>query len=341
MSGLITPSLDEMVHVAQEMERQQFRVPLLIGGATTSRAHTAVKIAQHYGQSVVHVHDASRAVGVVNALLNPDAKTKFDVTTRADYERLRSEHADRTREKKMLTLEQARANRLTIDWSSYDPPVPEFLGLCVAASDPGSARASRAVFGASPKTSAEGDIRYSKRNLPHFERPWGKYAVAFSTYERRPLEPAERDLVLQSILTARERNQIELYAACVMPDHVHLLFEPQIKATNADGNAVFWSLTEILKGIKSTTAHRINKTEGRTGPVWERESFDRLIRSESDLQEKFEYITRNPWDAGVVREDEEYPWLWTPDAPRRGASESTRGACAPQSFREAQFCKGD
>ena len=100
LSGLITPSLDEMVHVAQEMERQEFQLPLLIGGATTSRAHTAVKIAQHYHESVVHVLDASRAVGVVSALLNPDAKVKFDATTRADYERLRTEHADRTRAKK-------------------------------------------------------------------------------------------------------------------------------------------------------------------------------------------------------------------------------------------------
>ena len=91
---------------------EEFRLPLLIGGATTSRAHTAVKIAQHYRESAVHVLDASRAVGVVSALLNPDAKEKFDVNTRMDYERLRGEHANRTREKKMLTLAQARENRL-------------------------------------------------------------------------------------------------------------------------------------------------------------------------------------------------------------------------------------
>ena len=129
LSGLITPSLDEMVHVAQEMDRQAFQLPLLIGGATTSRAHTAVKIAQHYRESVVHVLDASRAVGVVSSLLNPDAKTKFDATTRADYERLRTEHADKTREKKMLTFEQAQAHRLALDWSTYDPPTPDFLGV--------------------------------------------------------------------------------------------------------------------------------------------------------------------------------------------------------------------
>jgi 5-methyltetrahydrofolate--homocysteine methyltransferase len=158
LSGLITPSLDEMVHVAQEMERQQFRLPLLIGGATTSRAHTAVKIAPNYHESVVHVHDASRAVGVVSTLLNRDAKVKFDATTRSDYERLRLEHADRTRQKKMLTLEQARANRPTIDWNSYEPPVPDFLGTRVVQT-PGSARASRAVAGAPPATSAEGSTR--------------------------------------------------------------------------------------------------------------------------------------------------------------------------------------
>jgi 5-methyltetrahydrofolate--homocysteine methyltransferase len=138
ISGLITPSLDEMVHVAQEMERQEFRLPLLIGGATTSRAHTAVKIAPHYRESVVHVHDASRAVGVVSTLLNPDARLKFNATTRSDYERLRKDHADRSREKKMLTLGQAQANRLAIDWSSYEPPKPDFLGARAVASNSGS-----------------------------------------------------------------------------------------------------------------------------------------------------------------------------------------------------------
>ena len=127
-----------MTHVAQEMQRQKFSTPLLIGGATTSRAHTAVKIAPHYRESVVHVLDASRAVGVVNTLLNQDAKRKFDVTNRADHERLRDEHASRIREKKMLTLEQARANRPVIDWSCYVPPKPEFLGPQVYASDGGN-----------------------------------------------------------------------------------------------------------------------------------------------------------------------------------------------------------
>jgi 5-methyltetrahydrofolate--homocysteine methyltransferase len=128
LSGLITPSLDEMVHVAQEMEREGFKLPLLIGGATTSRAHTAVKIAPHYRSSTVHVVDASRAVGVVNSLLNEELKSKFDAQTRNEYARLREEHAGRRHEKKLLTLEEARANQTSLDWSGYEPPRPEFTG---------------------------------------------------------------------------------------------------------------------------------------------------------------------------------------------------------------------
>src|SRR5881409_4375684 len=122
LSGLITPSLDEMVHVAQEMDREGFRVPLLIGGATTSRAHTAVKIAPHYRASTVHVLDASRAVGVVNSLLNESSAAKFVEQTRADYARLRQQHAAKTLKKNLLTLDEARENRTRIDWSSYVPP---------------------------------------------------------------------------------------------------------------------------------------------------------------------------------------------------------------------------
>src|SRR5947199_5280333 len=131
LSGLVTASLDEMVHVAQEMEREGFRLPLLIGGATTSRAHTAVKIAPHYRASTVHVLDASRAVGVVNSLLNQDLKSEFDKKTREDYERLRREHSARTQRKNLMTLKEARANRTGIDWSNYAPPKPEFLGVRV------------------------------------------------------------------------------------------------------------------------------------------------------------------------------------------------------------------
>jgi 5-methyltetrahydrofolate--homocysteine methyltransferase len=128
LSGLITPSLDEMVHVAQEMERERFELPLLIGGATTSRAHTAVKIAPQYHGSTVHVLDASRAVGVVNSLLNGELRADFVSKMRDDYARLREQHAAKTREKQLLTLNAARANRLPTDWTSYEPPMPEFTG---------------------------------------------------------------------------------------------------------------------------------------------------------------------------------------------------------------------
>jgi 5-methyltetrahydrofolate--homocysteine methyltransferase len=152
LSGLITPSLDEMVHVAQEMQREGFELPLLIGGATTSRAHTAVKIAPHYRASTVHVLDASRAVGVVNSLLNEQSKGEFDAKTRADYERLREQHAAKTNEKKLITIEEARARRTPIDWSDYVPAKPEFLGLRVYSTGPGSAGCQPAVAGSLPAT---------------------------------------------------------------------------------------------------------------------------------------------------------------------------------------------
>src|SRR4029077_8614159 len=132
LSGLITPSLDEMVHVAQEMEREKFALPLLIGGATTSRAHTAVKIAPHYRSSTIHVLDASRAVGVVNSLLNQKQRAAFDAKTRAEYASLREQHAAKTRDKKLLTLEQARKNRTPVGRGAYQPPRPEFIGSPVA-----------------------------------------------------------------------------------------------------------------------------------------------------------------------------------------------------------------
>jgi 5-methyltetrahydrofolate--homocysteine methyltransferase len=196
----------------------------------------------------------------------------------------------------------------------------------VAAHDPGSARAPRAGFGASAETTAE--IVYSKRYLPHFERPWAKYAVTFSTRNHRRLTPAERDIVMQSILHGHEHQQYELYAACVMPDHIHLLFEPQIKEQDAEGRTVFWSLTKILHEIKSTTAHKINNAAGTRGAVWEKESFDRLVRSESDLHEKFRYICRNPWNSAVAKPDEDYSWLWTRERSSAGAPKTAREARA-------------
>jgi 5-methyltetrahydrofolate--homocysteine methyltransferase len=129
LSGLITPSLDEMTHVAREMERQGFKLPLLIGGATTSKAHTAVKIAPHYSEPVVHVLDASRAVPVTTSLLSPENKPTFVVQHRAEYDDLRRIHG--TPKTKLITIADARANRTPIEWRREDLPTPEFLGARV------------------------------------------------------------------------------------------------------------------------------------------------------------------------------------------------------------------
>jgi 5-methyltetrahydrofolate--homocysteine methyltransferase len=129
LSGLITPSLDEMVHVAREMERQGFKLPLLIGGATTSRRHTAVKIAPHYSEPVVHILDASRAVPVTTSLLSDEGKPAFVLQHRAEYEALRQAHA--APRLQVVSLETARARRTPIEWRAEDLPVPEFTGVRV------------------------------------------------------------------------------------------------------------------------------------------------------------------------------------------------------------------
>ena len=136
LSGLITPSLDEMTHVAREMERQGFRVPLLIGGATTSRVHTAVKIATHYKQPVIHVLDASRAVGVVSALVSDDKKLAYVESIEREQQAARDQHAGKRSEKKSRTLAEARANRTSIVWQAEDLAKPSFTGARVVANLP-------------------------------------------------------------------------------------------------------------------------------------------------------------------------------------------------------------
>jgi 5-methyltetrahydrofolate--homocysteine methyltransferase len=135
LSGLITPSLDEMVHVAREMERQGFEIPLLIGGATTSRAHTAVKVAPAYHQAVVHVVDASRAVGVVGNFKNPEMSAKFSAENREEQKRLREQHSG-VRAAPLFSLEEARRKKPSFDWDSYQPPKPASTGVRVYESVP-------------------------------------------------------------------------------------------------------------------------------------------------------------------------------------------------------------
>ncbi len=219
-------------------------------------------------------------------------------------------------------------------------PLPLFARAAVIV--PGSARVPRAGDGVTPsRTFAEEDqtfcARYSSRRLPHFEKAWAIYAVTIGTMSRRCLSPEGRTIVLNA-LRHFHGTRYELFAACVMPDHVHCLIQPWPKdrADEDDENILFWPLAELLHSIKSFSAHRINKAEGKEGAVWEKERFDRYVRSDRDLAEKFQYILRNPWDAGVARQNEHYSWVWTQEdeamikkSPwRRDAATSTRDACA-------------
>ena len=129
LSGLITPSLDEMVHVAKEMTRRGFELPLMIGGATTSKAHTAVKIEPQYDKGVVYVNNASRAVGVVSSLLSKELKPAFLEKTKAEYEKVREQQARKKPRSKPVTIQRARDNAAKLDWDNYTPPVPKKLGV--------------------------------------------------------------------------------------------------------------------------------------------------------------------------------------------------------------------
>jgi 5-methyltetrahydrofolate--homocysteine methyltransferase len=128
LSGLITPSLDEMVHVAKEMERLGFTTPLLIGGATTSKVHTAVKIAQNYSGPVVHVNDASKSVPVASSLISNELRDNFMAELRIDYERIREQNKNAQSQNKFISLQEARANKYKIDWDKSKIPEPKFIG---------------------------------------------------------------------------------------------------------------------------------------------------------------------------------------------------------------------
>ena len=200
-----------------------------------------------------------------------------------------------------------------------------------------------------PESSKASEPTYSRRNLPHFERPWGKYMVTITTLDCNVLSDSERTIVLDSILHARKLGQIHLYAACVMPDHVHLLIEPQVKSYDADSKPEFITLTDILQPIKSVTSHKIHKQRRldlgneNIKHLWEKEWFDRLIRSESDLVEKYDYILGNPVAEGLVESSPDYAWTWCREFLRgsepagdEGVSCDTRGrVCSPFSGENA------
>jgi 5-methyltetrahydrofolate--homocysteine methyltransferase len=212
LSGLITPSLDEMVHVAREMTRQRWEVPLLIGGATTSRAHTAVKIAPAYTGPTVHVLDASRSVAVLGQLLSAERRPAFTAATAAEYARLRERHAARDAGTVLLPLADARQRRTAIDWSSYTPPAPAASG--------------RSVFNAIPL----GDLRDYIDWTPFF-RTW-ELAGSWPTILDDPVvgEQARQlladaqallDRIVQERLL-RARAVVGLYPANAVCDDVEL-----------------------------------------------------------------------------------------------------------------------
>ena len=227
--------------------------------------------------------------------------------------------------------------------SARDARATQALSV-TSASIPGSARVSRVGDGVSPsRTSLEAKPAagafYSRRRLPHFEKPWAIYAVAISTKSRRCLSPNARTIVLDA-LQFFHNKRYELFAACVMPDHVHFLFQPWPKENDDSGNVTFWPLSKLIHSIKSFSAHEINKIENKNGAAWELERFDRYVRSDRDLEEKFQYIVRNPWDAGVAGQNEDYPWVWTQDdnshkesSSRRDSATNARDARATQSSR--------
>ena len=176
---------------------------------------------------------------------------------------------------------------------------PHSAGL-VARRDEPVARSTQTAPGAT----------YSRRNLPHFEKPWAIYHVNINTIAPRKLSPAARDIVFDCILHWRE-SRYRLVAACVMPDHSHFIIQPGVKEEDKEGNPIFWALSDILHSIKSYSAKEVNKLDNVKGTLWQEERFDRYMRSDADLQEKFHYVCRNPWAAGVVNESEPWPWLWT------------------------------
>ena len=185
--------------------------------------------------------------------------------------------------------------------------------------------------------------RYTKRRLPHYERPHGIYHVIFSTRDHRVLSPEARSITLNAIIHF-DQKRYDLFATCVMPDHVHILFQPWPKPVAKKDELLFWSLAELMHSIKSFTAREINRAENSQGKqLWENEYHDRLMRSDHDVGEKFLYVCRNPWTDNLVGSDEDYPWVWEwsrrGDAGRQHAGQSEQNARAPQSAVEQRIAE--
>lgn len=157
----------------------------------------------------------------------------------------------------------------------------------------------------------------SQRNLPHWQEPGSLYYITWRCGERISLSPEERTITLQC-LRYWEGRKWDLYTAVVMPSHVHVLAQPLAKG----GSTGAFDLAEIIHSVKSFSAHQINKCRDKRGPIWQDERYDRIVRDESELQEKWGYIRENPVKAGLAAVSEDYPWLFERDGEHR------RDACA-------------
>jgi alanyl-tRNA synthetase len=205
----------------------------------------------------------------------------------------------------------------------------------------GSARFQRAPSGILPDASPQ-SVRYTKRRLPHYDRPHGIYHVTFTTRNRRVLSPEARPIVLNAFRYF-DQKRYDLFAVCVMPEHVHALLRPWVKEGHADEKPIFWSVGELMHSIKSFTTNQINEVEKSEGrPVWQKESFDRLMRSDAEVEEKYRYICRNAWRDHVADQNEEYAWLWTwEDRVRQDAENSPLEAGAPEQGESRRQISGE
>jgi len=146
---------------------------------------------------------------------------------------------------------------------------------------------------------------FYRRNLPHLQRDYKPHFLTFCTHQRWILPDAAREIALGSCLHDKD-TKIDLWAVVVMPDHVHLIFTPLVNVQASEA----YSLAEIMDAIKGASAHKINRQLGRTGKVWQTESFDRVLRKSEKLDEKVQYILDNPVRGGLVSSQEQYRWLW-------------------------------
>ncbi len=269
LSGLITPSLEEMTHVAREMERQGFEVPLLIGGATTSKAHTAVKIAPSYHGPVVHVLDASRAVGVVGQLKSPGQRGALAAENRGEQERLRREHLARRTERPLLSLEEARRRRTRIDWTAYQPPRPSFRG--VRALDPvplaeirldhtvtANSLTARAVFGFFPANSVGDDIEV------YTDEARSGILTTFHTLRQQSDKgEGEPDQALADFIAPRETGLLDYLGGFAVTSGVGI--EPLVAALEKDhddyGSIMVKALADRLAEALAEWLHKRARAE--------------------------------------------------------------------------------